>query len=202
MQVPIGTGLSVPAIPSTTSAAPSTEPAPAQQPNTSRPSNPVPLPIFATPSNPRDSNSANIQAVESLSGNFDAVDTSGDGFVSEQEIRAFRDQQPATARLGLSNIANAVPELMFTTIQEGDDAFFGLGREDLQATSQALRNGETLEQIQERVADELADSRPLIFNVIAQLRGLGNRDALRSFVRNRRNTINGQRIAANNGEGG
>ena len=142
------------------------------------------------------------QAVESLSGNFDAVDTSGDGFVSEQEIRAFRDQQPATARLGLSNIANAVPELMFTTIQEGDDAFFGLGREDLQATSQALRNGETLEQIQERVADELADSRPLIFNVIAQLRGLGNRDALRSFVRNRRNTINGQRIAANNGEGG
>lgn len=150
-----------------------------------------------------ENNRSTLQALDMLSGSFQSVDTSGDGFISEDEIRTYQRQQrnaPGGVQQALGNVANAVPELMFTTIQQGDDAFFGLAREDLQATSTALRNGESLGQVQERIADEVMGDGKNIFSIVARLNGGGNSQALRAFVNNQRLRIM-RRRAGGGGKG-
>ena len=98
------------------------------------------------------SKQTDLRAVQNLSGSFDQIDSSGDGFISESEIRAFRNQGEDK---GIDNVVGALPELMFATRQSGDGAYFGLAAEDLEETERRLSEGQTLSEIQEGIREEV-----------------------------------------------
>lgn len=161
-------------------------------PETSDTSSPAPSQDNRPATNPiPQSNRTTSEALDLLNGSFNTVDTSGDGFLSEDEISTFQSQQSDLSpelQQALGQVAEAVPALMFTNIDPTDDAFFGIGRADIRATNEALRDGESLEQIQDRVAEETIEGQPF-FRAFAQARGGDVRDALGHYVSVARRSI-------------
>ncbi len=138
---------------------------------------------------PQNPNQTDLQALGLLSNNFQAIDTSRDGFLSEEEIQTFqRRQDNGNVRRSLGNIANDVPILMYSTIQEGDDANFGIGRDDINATTQALRQGQSLQQYQDGIVERVVSDDNFY------LRFLNSKEeALRAAVRVNRGRITRRR---------
>ena len=120
-------------------------------------------------------------AARLLSQNFDRIDKNRDGVISGDEINLFRDSQanaPQATRDALGSLADAVPELMFGTIQSGDAAWFGLSKEDLVTARRQLNSGTSLEEIQRGIQTRILRERNVPYNGRSQSAA----EAFRTYV--------------------
>ena len=127
-------------------------------------------------------------AARLLSQNFDRIDKNRDGVISGDEINLFRDSQanaPQATRDALGSLADAVPELMFGTIQSGDAAWFGLSKEDLVTARRQLNSGTSLEEIQRGIQTRILRERNVPYNGRFQSAA----EAFRTYVEEQRTRV-------------
>jgi hypothetical protein len=127
-------------------------------------------------------------AARLLSQNFDRIDKNRDGVISGDEINLFRDSRanaPQSTRDALGSLADAVPELMFGTIQSGDAAWFGLSKEDLVSARRQLNSGTSLEEIQRNIQTRVIRERNVPYNGRSQSAA----EAFRTYVEQQRTRV-------------
>lgn len=127
-------------------------------------------------------------AARLLSQNFERIDKNRDGVISGDEINLFRDSQanaPQTTRDALGSLADAVPELMFGTIQSGDAAWFGLSKADLVTARRQLNSGTSLEEIRRGIQTRILRERNVPYNGRSQSAA----EAFRTYVEEQRTRV-------------